>query len=185
MKKPGPGDRERLNAVAKHLEKVERLRDRIPRREEKIMSASGRSDPYGNHRFTVEIDGFPIMGFSHVFMPGSRAEVLEYREGAEKTSAARKLLGRVHHDSLVLVRGVRTESLELYDWWKQVKDGDVESARRNVAVSLLNEKKEQAARWTFESAWPVRYEVTDLHGDGEETVDEILEIAHEDMERDV
>lgn len=146
------------------------------------MPTPDRRDPHGNHGFLVEIDGIAVAGFSRVSMPASRADALEYREGND-LGPDRKLLGAVHHDDLVLARGVRGESLELYEWWKQVEDGKIDEARRNVAVILQDGTRNEVARWTFENAWPVRYEVTDLHGDGGAVAEEVLEVAHEGMRR--
>lgn len=146
------------------------------------MPTPERRDPHGNHRFIVEIGGVAVAGFSRVSMPASRADALEYREGSD-LGPDRKLLGRIHHDDLVLARGVRTESLELYEWWQLVEGGKVEEARRRVAVILQDETRNEVARWTFEKAWPVRYEVTDLRRDGDSIAEEVLEIAHEGMER--
>ena len=54
-----------------------------------------RDNPYSNVNFIVEVDGVAAAGFSEVDLPEGRIDVIEYREGSDKTSDARKLPGRV------------------------------------------------------------------------------------------
>ena len=54
-----------------------------------------RDDPYLNFNFRVEIEGLEVAGFSEVQIPEGRIEAVAYREGTDRTSAARLLPGRV------------------------------------------------------------------------------------------
>lgn len=137
-----------------------------------------RQDPYANFRFLVEIEGLPEMQFSEVMMPDASADVIEYREGGEP-STVRKLPGLIRYRNLTLKRGF-TGSRDLFNWWRTVVDGTVD--RRNVSVRLLNAQREEVARWNFFNAFPARYDVSDLKGQGNEVVIETIEIAHEGME---
>ncbi len=137
------------------------------------------TDPYQNFNFLVEIDGITQAGFSQVLMPDAYFDVVEYREGGDPHSSVRKLSGRAHYGNLVLKWGT-TNSRELFDWWKSIRDGNVD--RRNISVVLLNEKREEVKRWNFIRAWPVRYKPADLAAKGNEVAIETLEIAHEGMD---
>ena len=81
-----------------------------------------RDNPYGNYNFVVELGGAAEAGFSEVDLPAGEIEAIEYREGADKVSSARKLPGRVSYPNVVLRRGVAGR-LELFDWWQAVRDG--------------------------------------------------------------
>lgn len=138
-----------------------------------------RNDPYRNFNFLVEIDGITQAGFSQVLMPDAYFDVVEYREGGDPVSTVRKLPGRVHYGNLVLKWGT-TNSRELFDWWKSIRDGNAD--RRSISVVLLNERREEVKRWNFVQAWPARYKPTDLEAKGHEVAIETLEIAHEGMD---
>ena len=90
-----------------------------------------RDDPYLNFNFRVEIDSLQVAGFSEVRLPEGRIEVVAYREGADKTSAARLLPGRVEFGPVVLRRGFAGDPA-LFGWWNDVVHGNV--ARRNVSI---------------------------------------------------
>ena len=142
------------------------------------MPSGGRTDPYRNFNFRVEIDGVTQSMFTEAILPEARADMIEYREGGEP-SVVRKLPGRIHFGNLILKWGT-TVSHELYDWWRTVQDGHTE--RKNLAVILLDERRTEVKRWNFRHAWPMRYQPPVLNAQGTDVVIELLEIAHEGME---
>ncbi len=135
-----------------------------------------RDDPYSNFNFLVEIDGVASAGFAEADLPAGRIETLEYREGGDKTSAARKLPGRVSYENVVLRRGLSGRT-DLYDWWRAVRDGTLD--RRNAAIVLLDEARSPVQRWLLRDAWPVRLAYTRLDGLGNEIAIETLELTYE------
>jgi phage tail-like protein len=140
-----------------------------------------RTDPYRNFGFLVEIDGLASTAFSEVELPESTITVVEYREGAEVLSSARKLPGRVGYSNIVLRRGVTTND-DLWNWWRAVRDGAPD--RRNGAIVLLDADRTPVRRWTFREAWPCKYAVSSLSGRGNDVVVECLELAVEGFELD-
>jgi phage tail-like protein len=140
-----------------------------------------RDDPYLNFNFRVEIDGVAIAGFSEADLPAGRIEAVAYREGTDKASAARLLPGRVEWEPVVLRRGF-TGDPALFQWWGGVLQGNV--ARRNVSIVLLDEQRDEVARWLVRRAWPQKWDGPDLRGLGNEVAIETLELAHEGVELD-
>ncbi len=138
-----------------------------------------RDNPYANFNFVVEIDGLEGGGFSEVDLPSGEIEVIEYREGADKVSSARKLPGRVEYANVVLKRGIAGR-LELFDWWKSVRDGTLD--RRNVAIVLFDEARSPVQRWLLRNAWPVQLAYSRLDGLGNEVAIETLELAYESFD---
>ena len=138
-----------------------------------------RDNPYANFNFVVELGGEEAGGFSEVDLPAGEIEVIEYREGADRVSAARKLPGRVSYPNVVLKRGIAGR-LELFDWWKAVRDGVVD--RRNVSITLLDEARNPVQRWVLRNAWPAKLGYSRLEGLGNEVAIETLELAHEGFE---
>ncbi len=145
------------------------------------MPVGQRKDPYRNFRFLVEIDGIVQAGFSEVTLPDSTQDVVEYREGSEPP-VLRKLPGLAKFGNVTLKWGV-TDSLELYEWRRLVETGKINEARRNVAIIVLDDEGQPAARWEFYEAWPSKYDAPDLNAKGNEVAIETLEIAHEGMKR--
>jgi phage tail-like protein len=145
------------------------------------MATGERVDPYKNFRFLVEIDGIVQAGFSEASIPDSTQEPIEYREG-NQSPTVRKLPGLVKYGNLTLKWGI-TDSMALYDLRKLVEQGKTKDARRNLAVILLDEEGNSAARWEFVEAWPSKYDAPNLDGKGNDVAVETLEIVHEGMSR--
>ena len=138
--------------------------------------------PYRENRFLVEIDGLATASFSTVELPESTIEETEYRDGNDPHTN-RKLKGRNAYDSLFLERGVTDDSIALYEWFTLAEEGNVDEARRSVAVVLLDTNGQSGPRWEFRNAWPARYDAPNLDAMGNGVALESLEILHEGMER--
>lgn len=138
--------------------------------------------PYRNFNFRVEIDGIAEAQFAEVVVPDAEIAVIEYREGADKTSAVRKLPGRVSYGSVVLRRGI-TPDLSLYEWFRAVVDGDFQP--RNVLIVLLDAQRQDVRRWLARDAWPTKYEGPTLNATGNDVAIETIELAVERIEIDV
>ena len=145
------------------------------------MPAGKRKDPYQNFRFLVEIDGITQAGFREVTIPDTAQDPIEYREGNEAITV-RKLPGLIKYGNVTLKWGI-TDSLDLYNWRKDVEDGKIKDARKNMAVVVLDNEANPVTRWEFSQAWPTRYDAPDLNATGNEIAIETLEIAHEGMKR--
>jgi phage tail-like protein len=143
------------------------------------MPSIRRDDPYLNFNFVVEIQGEVAAGFSEADLPAGRIEAVAYREGTDGTSVARLLPGRVEYGPLVLRRGFSGDTA-LFQWWRNVAQGNLD--RRNVSVLLLDEQRQEVARWNLRRAWPSKYDPPDLRGLGNEVAIETLELAHEGIE---
>jgi phage tail-like protein len=140
-----------------------------------------RDDPYLNFNFRVEIDGLEVAGFSEVQVPEGRIEAVAYREGTDRSSAARLLPGRVEWEPVVLRRGFAGDPA-LFEWWNELVQGNL--SRKNVAIVLLDEQRRDVARWLVRRAWPSKLVGPDLRGLGNEVAIETLELSHEGVELD-
>jgi phage tail-like protein len=138
-----------------------------------------RRDPYLNFNFRVEIEGVAIAGFSEAELPEGRIAVITYREGTDARTAPRLLPGRVEWGPVVLRRGF-TGDPALFQWWSDVLHGTI--ARRDVAIVLQDEQRNDVARWLVRDAWPQKWDGPDLRGLGNDVAIETLELAHEGVE---
>jgi phage tail-like protein len=143
------------------------------------MATGDIPDPFGNYNFLVEIDGISRGAFHECSGFDSTIDVIEHREGGENTTL-RKLPGMTKYSNLVLKWGI-TDDLELYEWHRQVVDGEI--SRRNGSIVLLGRAGEEVARWNFVRAWPTKWDGPDLNAEANDVAVEMLELAHEGIER--
>jgi phage tail-like protein len=135
--------------------------------------------PYRNFNFVVEIDGIASAAFAEVDVPDVTIDVVEYREGTDKTSGTRKLPGRVRYANVRLRRGV-SANLELYEWFDAVRRGSL--VQRDVAIVLHDAEHTEVRRWHVYRAWPVKYTGPSLNAKGKDVAIEELELACEGLE---
>lgn len=143
--------------------------------------ASSRTDPYRNFKFRVEIDGITTAAFSEATIPDTTTDSVDYREGTDATHQ-RKLSGLNKYGNITLKKGL-TDSMELYEWKKQVEQTGATGARKNLSLILIDEEGNDKARWNVAEAWPTKYDSSDFSAKGNEVVIESLEIVHEGVER--
>ena len=142
---------------------------------------AGRTDPYRNFRFRVEIDGITQAGFNEVSFGDTSTEMVEYREGTDPTHS-RKLSGQTKYGNITLKWGL-TDSTELYDWYQQVVEKGAKDSRKNIAIILVDEAGDDKARWDIDGAWPLKYDPTDFNAKGNDVAIETLEIVNESYKR--
>lgn len=139
----------------------------------------GRRDPLKNFRFRVEIADIEAGGFSEVSGLEITTDAIDYRNGNE-VSNLRKLPGMTRYGNVTLKRGL-SDSMALYDWHREVVDGELQ--RRTVVVILLDEKRQDRARFEIIEAWPCRYEASTLDGEGNAVAIETVELCNEGIRR--
>jgi phage tail-like protein len=144
-----------------------------------------RDRPYSNYNFLVDLGTGntqgPEAGFAEVILPAATIDVIEYRSGNEKESGTRKIPGRARYGNVIFRRGA-IGSLNFYEWWNQVRNGDINSYR-TVTVQLQNEEHTDIVMtWKFLRAWPTRYEFSPLNAQGKDSLIETLEVAFERLE---
>lgn len=166
------------------------------------MSAMARADPYGNHRFLVEVDGLVVGGFSEVrglsarvrersddvssydragtwldsFGLGSLAERLNQR--GRRSSATSSASRETTSPNLELRRGV-TDDTTLWDWFRDWIDGDADP--RTVRVFLLDDTGAEVRGWECTSATPVRWSGPDLVATRADVATVTLELSYDEI----
>jgi phage tail-like protein len=139
------------------------------------MPPKNTRDPYCRFNFLLEIDGVTKAGFSEVSGLTTETTVIEYREGNEQATT-RKIPGLTKYSNIVLKRGI-TKDPSLWKWRKKVIEGVTE--RTSGSIILLDESRQEVARWIFREAWPCKWEGPVLNAQSSEVAIETLELAHE------
>jgi len=142
------------------------------------MATGDRNDPYAGFNFLIEIDGAEAGAFSECSGLSTDTDPIEYRTGRDENTV-RKLPGLKKFSNITLKRGM-TKNLDLWFWRKTVLDGFTE--RKSGIITLLNEAREPALRWSFKDGWPTKWEAPSMNATGNEVAVETLEIAHEGLE---
>ena len=143
-----------------------------------------RIDPLRNFRYRLEIDSITQAGFSEVNIAETTIDAVDYREGTDPPHV-RKLSGLTKYGNITLKWGlfVGANALDLYKWHRDVSAGQVKAKRKKVVIVVQDEAGTDAARFVVSEAWPIKWDVTDLKGTGNETQIESLELVNEGVER--
>ena len=144
-----------------------------------------RDMPYPGMNFLVDLgtgntEG-PGGGAMQVQLPDARVDVLQYRNGNEKETSPRQLQALSRYTPLILRRGY-AGALDWYEWWNQLRNGDV-NARRTVTVQLLTEDRSAVVTaWKFRNARPASWHVANFDALHADTLIETLELVIERMD---
>jgi phage tail-like protein len=119
--------------------------------------------------FVLEIGGVEMASFRKCSGVESETETIEYK-GAMKWS------------DITLERRI-DESKALWEWRKQVEDGDVDKARRDGSIVIKDSMKKEIARWNFERGWVSKWTGAELDAGSNEVATEKVVITHEGLHR--
>lgn len=145
------------------------------------MATAARNDPYRNFRFKVEIDGIKIASFAEATIPDTTTDSVDYREGMDLPHQ-RKLSGLTKYGNITLKKGL-TDSMDLYNWRKQVEDSGAIKARKSISLTLIDEEGNDKSRWDIIEAWPTKYTPSGFDAKGNAVVIESFELVHEGIKR--
>ena len=142
------------------------------------MATGARGDPYLSFRFTVEIGGHVVAGFSEVSGLALETEVETFREGGVnhyewQLAGATKFASR-----LVLKRGLGDIDA-LWAWHQKIAGGNIE--RKDVSILLLSSAGEEQRRWGFLKACPVKWTGPELRAGSAEIAFESVELVHQGL----
>jgi len=142
------------------------------------VSGDLRSYPYVIFNFEIHIEeGILVGGFSECSGLGAEIEIEEYVEGGLNTFIHR-LPKKTKYNNLVAKKGM-TSSDVLYNWFKDVVAGKIQ--RRNITVTLLDRKRSPLKNWTFNNAFPVKWNASDLKSDSSTIAIESVEFVHQGL----
>lgn len=133
--------------------------------------------PLPAFRFKVDWSGKKL-GFSEASGLTAEAQAIEYRHGMMKEPSSVKMPGLRKYNNIVLKRGITPGDNDFYKWFKETIDlRNVE--RRDITISLLDEKLAPVVIWKVKNAFPVKMEGPGFKATGNEVSIETLELAHE------
>jgi phage tail-like protein len=128
--------------------------------------------------FRVEWGGTSV-SFTEASGFTQELQAVDYRTGDSPDYSMVKMPGLRKYNNLTFKRGITKGDNEFFLWLNTVKLNEIE--RRDITVSLLNEKHEPVMVWTAHNAFPVKVEGPGLKASGNEVAIESIEIAHEGL----
>jgi len=129
--------------------------------------------------FTVQWAGARF-GFSEVTGLTQENQAIEYRDGSFPEYSSIKMPGLRKFSNIVMKRGIVAADNDYYNWVSTIQLNTVE--RRDLIISLLNEKHEPVMTWNVHNAFPVKLEGPQLKANGNEVAIESIEVAHEGLQ---
>jgi phage tail-like protein len=142
------------------------------------MASDDRKDPFRVPNFEIAIDKIQAGAFSECSGLTTETEATDYREGTAQTPFPKKLMALGKVAPVVLKRGY-TKDTQLWDWYAAILKGNPD--RRNVTITLRNERYQPVIRWHLDSAWIRKIEGPSLKATGNEVAMESVEIVHEGL----
>lgn len=144
-------------------------------------------DPTKNYplpKFHFEVDwGGTRVGFTEVCGLEFETEVIEYREGNDKTYNSLKQPGLTKYSNIILKRGVFLGDFEFFELWRKTFMFQEQSQqfRRDIVIKLLNEQHNSILTWSVANAWPCKVKYASLNAESNEILIEIMELVHEGL----
>jgi phage tail-like protein len=133
--------------------------------------------------FVLEIDGVEMASFRKCSGVEAETETIEYKEATKDGKMIiRKVPGAMKWSDITLERRVDS-STALWDWRKQVEEGDVDTARRSGSIVIKDSQQKEVARWDFDMGWPSKWTGAELDAGGNEVATEKVVITHEGLRR--
>ncbi|MEO8394712.1 MAG: phage tail protein [Chloroflexota bacterium] len=145
--------------------------------------ATRASDPGLGFHFKIDVQGKVTGYFTECSGLGSEHEVIEHKVVDQQgRDLIQKLPGRLKWQDITLKRGI-TATMDVWTWRKMVEDGNVEGARSNGTITMLDQGLKPLAMWTFERAWPIKVTGPQLQSDSNAFGIEEMVICHEELIR--
>ncbi len=146
-----------------------------------IMTGSGLGDVQAVYAFSVEVDGLIFGQFQAAEGMSMEISVIEHQENKiGGLPVLVKLPGHVKYGDITLKRG-RISNNEMWDWMKMVQDGDVDGARKNGSIVLLDYTRGEIGRFNFENGWPSKVEIAGVDASSDDILMETVTITHEGL----
>lgn len=137
-----------------------------------------RQCPPPAFHFIVEWGGTRI-GFSEVSGLARENQMIECPDGESPECSTARTHGMRKSNTLTLRRGVAKSDNEFLQWLSMVPPNSVE--RRDVTVSLIDERHEPVMAWKVRNAFPVKLEGPQFEARGDEVAIESIELEHEGL----
>lgn len=143
----------------------------------------GQQQTISTHYFKLKLGGHEAAGFfKECTGLSSEQTFITHASAAEEGKPlAQKFPGQLEWSNLNLKRGVDSNS-ELWKWRMEVIEGNVDGARRDGSVEVVDWEGKPVCTYSFVRGWPCKYTAPGLNASGNDILVDEIEIAHEGLE---
>ena len=143
---------------------------------------ASKYDYLRNFRFTIEIDGAEVAGFSRATGLKRSVDKIEHRASGD-TDQTYKLGGLVHYDDIVLEQGVSRDATLMtwcQDWYNggKINKAEIDSVK-DVNINVKDKAGNIVRVYTLREAFPSDFAISDLDSRGSDIVMESLVLTHD------
>jgi phage tail-like protein len=142
------------------------------------MANGNGEDALAAYSFQVEIDGVLIAQFKEISGASSEVQVIEHREVKPGGLPFITKLPGVHKWGDITLKKGKTQDMALWNWMKQVQQGDISGARRHGSIVFYDTQHGEVARLNFENGWPSKVSVGTVSADSNDILLEECVITH-------
>jgi phage tail-like protein len=145
--------------------------------------AARETDPLVGFHFMVDLAGKALGEFLECSGLGSENEIVDHKTVTEKgQNILKKIPGRLKWGDITLKRGI-TKAMDFWEWRKLVEDGNVDQARMNGSIFMMDQTLTPVARWDFVNGWPSKVTGPQVQSDSNAFGVEEITIVHEGITR--
>lgn len=139
-------------------------------------------DPLASFKYKIVLGEIITGYFTECSGLGSETDVIQHKTLEGKDPVIEMIPGRPKWGPLKLKRGI-TDKMDFWVWRMLVESGNVDKARMNGSVMMLDQEGTPMAVWNFLNAWPTKVSGPDLKADSNAYGVEELTIVHEGIWR--
>jgi phage tail-like protein len=141
------------------------------------------TDPLLGFNFALEVQGTITGYFTECSGLGSENEIVDHKVVTDQgKEVIQKIPGRLKYNDITLKRGITAE-MDIWKWRAMVEKGDMQEARKNGSVVMMDREGTPVARWDFKRAWPSKVTGPTVKSDSNEFGVEEAVIVFEEYER--
>lgn len=110
-----------------------------------------------NIHYTLEIEGVQVGVFDQISGGDSEIDVIHHQVVYENGGFATLMLPGPRKNQPVHLESGYGKTAELYQWFKQVVEGDIFGARKNATISLcafVDGEYQPVIQWHLYNVWP-------------------------------
>jgi phage tail-like protein len=130
-------------------------------------------------RFIVEIDSVVRAAVAEITGISAEIQVIEYRDGNDKSETVRKIAGLRKFSDITMKRGVVSD-LTFWNWFRSGEQGAPD--RRNMSITLLDDDAKPVLRWKIHNAWIRKWEAPALNACANDVAIETIVLTHDGFE---
>ncbi|MEQ1955820.1 phage tail protein [Mesorhizobium sp. CN2-181] len=155
-----------------------------------IRFEGNRRDPYRNFNFVVKFGNTEVAACRKMSGLDATVNVVEFRAGNSMHTNVERSPGRVEYQAVTLESG-KTNDLAFEEWANMLITNETRTTRpadpgfrRDVTIEVRDVDGTPALKYILYKAWVTKYTaISDLAGDGNDTIIETLEVTHEGFDR--